>query len=166
MEEERLAEALETVHERAALSSAMNPAPRPDPDESEEPDTLTADDQVFIRDGYRCWFVRLGEVRLFEATGNYPRLHFDGEEPPIDRSMIDRLRSYLEERLDPERYSRASRPHILNLEWIEDMSSPPNGKLLATSLATSAWNSSTAAPAHSPPALAIFAPLRTAPSQL
>jgi hypothetical protein len=50
MEEERLAEALETVQERAALSSTMNPAPRPDPDESEEPDTLTADDQVFIRD--------------------------------------------------------------------------------------------------------------------
>jgi hypothetical protein len=84
----------------------------------------------------------------------------------IDRSMIDRLRSYLEERLDPERYSRASRPHILNLEWVEDMSSRPNGKLLATSLATSAWNSSTAVPAHSPPALPMFAPLRTAPSQV
>jgi hypothetical protein len=81
-------------------------------------------------------------------------------------SVVIEIRGMEEERLGPERYSRASRPHILNLEWIEDMSSPPNGKLLATSLATSAWNSSTAAPAHSPPALAMFAPLRTAPSQV
>jgi two-component system LytT family response regulator len=65
-------------------------------------------------------------VRLFEAAGNYTRLHFDGEEPLIHRSL-----SYLEERLDPGQYFRASRQHILNLEWVEDMSSRPNGKLLA-----------------------------------
>ena len=127
VEEERLAEALKTVQEQAALSGEpMGPASQPDPDEGEEPDTLTADDQVFVKDGRRCWFVRLGEVRLFEAAGNYTRLHFDGEEPLIHRSL-----SYLEERLDPGQYFRASRQHILNLEWVEDMSSRPNGKLLA-----------------------------------
>ena len=127
VEEERLAKALETVQEQAALSGeAMGPAPQPDPDESEEPDTLTADDQVFVKDGRRCWFVRLDEVRLFEAAGNYTRLYFDGEEPLIHRSL-----SYLEERLDPERYFRASRQHILDLSWVEDINSRPNGKLMA-----------------------------------
>jgi hypothetical protein len=53
-------------------------------------------------------------------------------------SVVIEIRGMEEERLGPERYSRASRPHILNLEWIEDMSSRPNGELLATSLATSA----------------------------
>ena len=127
VEEERLVEALETVQEQAALSDeAMGPAPQPDPDEGEEPDTLTADDQVFVKDGRRCWFVRLGEVRLFEAAGNYTRLYFGTEEPLVHRSL-----NSLEERLTPERFFRASRQHILNLEWVDDMSHRPNGKLLA-----------------------------------
>jgi len=28
---------------------------------------LTEADQVFVKDGERCWFVKLGEVRLFES---------------------------------------------------------------------------------------------------
>mgnify|MGYP000630282694 CR=1 FL=1 len=114
VEEERLAEALETVQEQAALSGeAMGPAPQPDPDESEEPDTLTADDQVFVKDGRRCWFVRLGEVRLFEAAGNYTRLYFGTEEPLVHRSL-----SSLEDRLAPFRQSmnRRFQRDIENLE--------------------------------------------------
>jgi two-component system LytT family response regulator len=127
VEEERLAEALETVQEQAALSDeAMGPAPQPDTDEDPEPDPLTIDDQVFVKDGRRCWFIRLEKVRLFEAAGNYTRLYFDGEEPLVHRSL-----SSLEEQLEPNRFFRASRQHILNLEWVEDMNRRPNGKLLA-----------------------------------
>jgi two-component system LytT family response regulator len=32
---------------------------------------LSENDQVFVKDGDRCWFVKLGEVRLFESVGNY-----------------------------------------------------------------------------------------------
>jgi two-component system LytT family response regulator len=125
VEEERLAEALETVQERAALSEdAAGPVPQPDTAGGPEP--LTVDDRVFVKDGRRCWFVRLGEVRLFEAAGNYTRLYFEGEEPLVHRS----LRS-LEERLEPARFFRASRQHILNLEWVEDINRRPNGTLLA-----------------------------------
>jgi two-component system LytT family response regulator len=127
VEEERLAEALDTVREQAALpDESMGPAPQSDPDAGEEPDTLTAEDRVFVKDGRRCWFVRLEKVRLFEAAGNYTRLYFDDEEPLIHRSL-----SYLEDRLEPERFFRASRQHILNLGWVEDMSSRPDGKLMA-----------------------------------
>ena len=31
---------------------------------------LTLDDQVFVKDGDRCWFVRLSNVRLFVSDGN------------------------------------------------------------------------------------------------
>jgi two-component system LytT family response regulator len=127
VEEERLAEALETVQEQAALSEdAVGPAPQPDTAENQEPDTLTIDDRVFVKDGRRCWFIRLEKVRLFEAAGNYTRLYFEGEEPLVHRSL-----SSLEEQLEPERFFRASRQHILNLEWVEDMNRRPNGKLLA-----------------------------------
>jgi two-component system LytT family response regulator len=70
--------------------------------------------------------VRLGEVRLFEAADNYTRLYFGDEEPLIHRSL-----NYLEERLDPDQYVRASRQHIFNLDWVEAMNSRPNGKLVA-----------------------------------
>ncbi len=127
VEEERLAEALDTVQEQAALSGERaGPVSQPAPDEGEEPDTLSAEDQVFVKDGRRCWFVRLGEVRLFEAAGNYTQLYFDDEEPLIHRSL-----TYLEERLDPDQYFRASRQHILNFKWVEDMSSRSSGKLVA-----------------------------------
>src|SRR6188474_90592 len=35
---------------------------------------LTAMDQVFVKDGERCWFVRLGDIRLFESDGNYVKV--------------------------------------------------------------------------------------------
>lgn len=35
---------------------------------------LTEHDQVFVKDGDRCWFVKLAEVRLFESVGNYAKV--------------------------------------------------------------------------------------------
>ena len=37
---------------------------------------LTLEDQVFVKDGDRCWFVRLSNVRLFESDGNYIKVYF------------------------------------------------------------------------------------------
>ena len=37
---------------------------------------LAESDQVFVKDGERCWFVRLEKVRLLESEGNYVRLYF------------------------------------------------------------------------------------------
>ena len=30
---------------------------------------LSENDQVFVKDGEKCWFVKLGEIRLFESVG-------------------------------------------------------------------------------------------------
>lgn len=122
VEPERLTAAIETVQERAAGSPPQAiPA-----DEEDATPTLTAEDQVFVKDGKRCWFVQLADVRLFEAAGNYTRLYFDAEEPLIHRSL-----SYLEDRLDPDQFFRASRQHILNLSWVDDVSPWSKGKLVA-----------------------------------
>lgn len=123
VEPERLEEAIETVQARAAEDR-----PQAVGAEDEEPRApLTAEDQVFVKDGERCWFVQLADVRLFEAAGNYTRLYFDGEEPLIHRSL-----SYLEDRLDPDRFFRASRQHILNLRWVDDVTPWAKDKLKAT----------------------------------
>lgn len=122
VEPERLAAALETVQARAAEATPQAVAA-----EREPISTLTADDQVFVKDGKRCWFVQLADVRLFEAAGNYTRLYFDGEEPLIHRSL-----SYLEDRLDPDQFFRASRQHILNLARVDDVTPWSKNRLKAT----------------------------------
>ena len=75
---------------------------------------IPATQQIFVRDGERCWFVRLAGVALFESEGNYTRLHFTGHRPLVARSL-----SYLEARLDPEIFFRASRRHIINLRMVD-----------------------------------------------
>lgn len=88
-------------------------------------DALTEADQVFVKDGEKCWFVKLGDVRLFESEGNYVRLFFGTQRPLILRSL-----NYLDERLSNKTFFRASRKHIINLQWIENIESWFNGGLL------------------------------------
>jgi len=88
---------------------------------------LGVHDQVFVKDGEKCWFVRLGKVRLFESMGNYVRLHFDNEKPMILKSL-----NSLEERLDSKIYFRANRKHIINLNWIDKIEPWFSGGLLVT----------------------------------
>lgn len=83
-------------------------------------------DQVFVRDGDRCWFIRVNEIALLESEGNYTRLHFGKERPLILRSL-----AHLEERLDPSVFFRASRKHIINLGWVESVITAVNGALVA-----------------------------------
>ena len=42
--------------------------------------TLNDNDQVFVKDGERCWFVKLAEVRLFESVGNYAKVFFGAKD--------------------------------------------------------------------------------------
>ena len=82
-------------------------------------------EQVFVRDGERCWIVRLSDIYLLESEGNYTRLHFAGETPLIRRSL-----NALEEQLDPAIFFRAGRKEILNLKWIERVDLSVSGGLV------------------------------------
>ncbi|AXE17461.1 DNA-binding response regulator [Runella rosea] len=98
-----------------------------DHDSISERKMLGENDQVFIKDGEKCWFVKLGKVRLFESMGNYVRLHFDDQKPLVLKSL-----NALEERLDPISFFRANRKHIINLQWIEKIEPWFSGGLLVT----------------------------------
>ena len=87
--------------------------------------TLTDEDQVFLKDGERCWFVKLANVRLFESEGNYVRVFFETNRPLILRSLNN-----LEQRLSPASFFRASRKHIINLKWVENIEPWFNGGLM------------------------------------
>src|SRR5690606_16987819 len=74
---------------------------------------LQESDQVFVKDGERCWFVRLSDIRLFESVGNYAKVYFGTHKPLILKSL-----NALEERLDQRIFFRANRKHVVNLRMI------------------------------------------------
>lgn len=81
--------------------------------------------QIFVRDGDRCWIVRLADIVLMESEGNYTRLHFAGERPLICRSL-----AAIEERLDANVFFRANRSQIVNLRWVERVENEVDGRLV------------------------------------
>ncbi|MDR7335357.1 LytTR family DNA-binding domain-containing protein [Roseateles asaccharophilus] len=108
IEPERLEAALAKVRER------LRPAPATMVQTTPATSIKGADDMVFLRDGERCWFVRLGDIAGFESCGNYAQAWFDGQRPLINRTLTS-----LEEKLDSQLFFRASRSHLINLRWIQ-----------------------------------------------
>ncbi len=88
---------------------------------------LDLDSRVFVKEGERCWFVFLREVRLFEVMDNYTRIYFGEEKPLIPKPL-----SYLESRLDPEHFFRANRQQIVNTQWIDHVEPWFSGTLRLT----------------------------------
>lgn len=88
-------------------------------------EVLTENDQVFVKDGERCWFVTLKDIRLFESEGNYVRVYFDKNKPLILKSLNN-----LDKRLNEKSFFRANRKHIINMRWIDNIETWFNGGLL------------------------------------
>ncbi|GJM27395.1 MAG: DNA-binding response regulator [Cyclobacteriaceae bacterium] len=116
IQKERLQEGLNKLFEMAAIKSA---------EEHTRVSQLGVGDQVFVKDGDKCWFVKLSEVRLFESEGNYIKVYFEGNRPMIHKSL-----NALDEKLDNRSFFRASRKHIINLSWIEKIEPWFNGGLM------------------------------------
>ena len=74
---------------------------------------LNYQDQIFIKDGEKCWFVKLENVVYFESVGNYVKVHFEGNKPMLLRSL-----NKIEDRLDEKQFFRANRKIIVNNKWI------------------------------------------------
>jgi two-component system LytT family response regulator len=81
-------------------------------------------EQLFVRDGPRCWFIPLRDVSVFSAEGNYVRVQWGPERPLLGRSL-----AALESKLDPRRFFRANRQQIINLEFIRSVELGVGGRL-------------------------------------
>jgi two-component system LytT family response regulator len=111
---ERLSEAVHKIHEKERSKAGRAHDKK-----------LGLDDQVFVKDGDRCWFVSLANIRLFESDGNYIKVYFDTNRPMIHKSL-----NALDEKLDERAFFRASRKHIVNLSWVEGIEPWFNGGLM------------------------------------
>ena len=72
--------------------------------------------QIFVRDGEKCWFVKINDIRIFESVGNYSRIYFEENKPLVQRSL-----NYLEGVLDESTFFRVNRQQIINLNYIEKL---------------------------------------------
>ena len=121
VEPRRLADALHKLH----LEESRDRESGSEDEIAVNKSLLHESDQVFVKDGERCWFVKLSEIRLFESVGNYAKIYFSNHKPLILKSL-----NALEERLDEKVFFRANRKHIVNLRLIEKIEPYFNGGLL------------------------------------
>ena len=98
--------------------------PKQEVTEEKEP-KLGLKDQVFVKDGDKCWFVSLKDIRYFESDGNYIKVFFETFKPMIHKSL-----NALDEKLNDRDFFRASRKHIINLSWVESIEPWFNGGLM------------------------------------
>ncbi len=97
-DEERVRRVLERVRRQ------LEKAPRPEPG------------RLAIKSGGRTIFLRLEEVRSFEASGNHVRVR------TADTSCFLRETiKHLEARLDPDRFVRIHRSTIVNVEHVREI---------------------------------------------
>lgn len=106
---DRLAAALARVRERIATTGGEGAAST-----TASATPLGAHDQVFLRDGERCWFVQLAEVSRIVVDGNYARVWFRGTSVLLTRSL-----AALEARLDAAMFFRANRNTLVNLRHVQ-----------------------------------------------
>ncbi|TGE08296.1 LytR/AlgR family response regulator transcription factor [Hymenobacter fodinae] len=112
VQESRLAAALAKARLKR-MAPVLTEVAGPSPTDEPAPTPLSAQDQVFVKDGERCWFVRLADIKLFEINGSYTQIYFEQHRPLIPRTL-----QHLEARLDPKVFFRANRQQIINLKWI------------------------------------------------
>lgn len=85
---------------------------------------LKVQDRIFVKDGSKCWFVTLGDIRLFESKGNYTQIHFDNNAPLILKSL-----QQVEETLDEQQFIRVNRQQIVNVKFISNVNEWFSGRI-------------------------------------
>ena len=87
-------------------------------------EVLRLDKQIFIKDGEKCWLVKIEAISLLEIVGNYTRVFFENNKPLIYKSLAQ-----VEEKLPPTVFFRANRQQIININHVKKVVSWFNGKL-------------------------------------
>ena len=91
---------------------------------NENINTLSLDKQIFIKDGDKCWLVKINDISHFEIVGNYTRVFFEKNKPLIYKSLAK-----IEEKLPNDVFFRANRQQIININHVKKVVSWFNGKL-------------------------------------
>jgi two-component system, LytTR family, response regulator len=80
--------------------------------------------RIASRLGERLWFLGLDQVTHFYAEDKLTYAVSEGKAYCVDHTIAD-----LEKKLDPKKFFRIHRSTVVNLAWIEEVSSLPGGAL-------------------------------------
>ncbi|HEY8931203.1 MAG TPA: response regulator transcription factor [Mucilaginibacter sp.] len=82
------------------------------------------DDRIFVKDRNQYHFISWAKVHLIESMDNYARLYFDDQNVFLKSSL-----NILEQKLDERAFFRINRAQIVNLKFIEKITSLADGRL-------------------------------------
>lgn len=109
-------------------STDQNPADQNPSEESRASNPperlLQADSNFFIKDGEDCYFLKISDVRWFEAIGNYSKVHLKSAAPMVYRTLAS-----IEQRLAPGLFFRANRQQLVNLTAVVSIEPSVSGGL-------------------------------------
>lgn len=80
--------------------------------------------QIFIKDGEKCWLVKVADIYLFEVDGNYTKVFFNNQKAILNKSL-----NQIDKKL-PEDFFRANRNQIINTNYIKNIDLWFSGNLL------------------------------------
>lgn len=86
---------------------------------------LNLSNQIFIKDGEKCWLVKIADIYLFEVDGNYTKVFFKDEKAIISKSL-----NQIEAKLPEEFFFRANRNQIINIQFANQIDPWFSGNLL------------------------------------
>ncbi len=111
----RFSKCIDKVIEKGSNNSLSN---------TKNDDALSLDKQIFIKDGEKCWLVKVQDIYMFEIVGNYTRVYFEHNKPLIYKSL-----GQVEEKLPNDIFFRANRQQLININHVKKVVSWFNGKL-------------------------------------
>ncbi len=82
--------------------------------------------RLFVRVGRSIIPLAVADIAWFEAVGDYIAAHVGDTQHPLHLSL-----SQLESRLDPRRFARIHRAHIVNLDHVQAFRRAADGHMLA-----------------------------------
>lgn len=86
---------------------------------------LNLSNQIFIKEGEKCWLVKIADIYLFEVDGNYTKVFFKDEKAIISKSL-----NQIEAKLPEEFFFRANRNQIINIQFANQIDPWFSGNLL------------------------------------
>ena len=101
------------------------------------PAARSPDAPIYVKDGEQCWLVKPREIPLVEAIGNFSRLYSGAHSPMVYRAL-----GAIEAQMDPAVFFRASRSHLVNLNYVDQIAPWTNGGLQLTFFTPEVWVSS------------------------
>jgi two-component system, LytTR family, response regulator len=88
---------------------------------------MSLESQFFVKDGDKCWLIKLSQVTRFESLGNYTRVYFEQHTPLVHRTLAQ-----IENRLPQDKFFRVNRQNIVQLDSIQHVEMCSSGRLELT----------------------------------